>query len=178
MKFGDLWNKLVTMSINSMLKATVSCHAIISTLLKINALEVSNEVEKCMKIENGICMPNDYDKRQLPSMPITIKVSITILTLTEIDDKLATVEFLSYVILEWQDPRLLKIFGQNIIDRTTLLDNNIITLSAEWANDIWQPDLFITGLKDLKQAKYKSNTGKDEGLNFILSPKSCKAFVC
>ena len=159
-----------------MLKATVSCHAIISTLLKINALEVSNEVEKCMKIENGICMANDYDKRQMPSMPITIKVSITILTLTEIDDKLATVEFLSYVFLERQDPRLLKICGENIIDRTTLLDNNMITLSAEWANEIWQPDLFITGLKDLKQAKYKSNTGKDERLDFTSIPKVLQGF--
>ena len=101
--------EIVTMTINSILKKTVSCHAIISTLLTINAFEVTNDVKNCMKIENGICMPNNYNKQQMPSMPITIKVSISILTLTEIDDKLATVEFLSYIILVWQDPRLLRI---------------------------------------------------------------------
>ena len=143
------------MTINSILKKTVSCHAIISTLLTINAFEVTNDVKNCMKIENGICMPYNYNKRQMPSMPITIKVSISILTLTEIDDKLATVEFLSYVILVWQDPRLLRI-NDGIIDRTTLLDNDLITLGEEWANELWQPDLFVAGLKDLKQAKYRN----------------------
>ena len=99
-------------------------------------------------------------------MPITIEVSISILTLTEIDDKLATVEFLSYVILAWQDPRLMKVSDDNIIDQVTMLDNSWVLLSEEWANEIWQPDLYITNLKELKLAKFKSNTGNNI-LNFI-----------
>ena len=112
-------------------------------------------------------MPNSYNKQKIPSMPITIEVSISILTLTEIDDKLATVEFLSYVILAWQDPRLMKVSDDNIIDQVTMLDNSWVLLSEEWANEIWQPDLYITNLKKLKLAKFKSNTGNNI-FNFIL----------
>ena len=142
-----------------LLKAIVSWQVIFSILHDVTTFEVSNNAENCKKLQNGICMLHSYDKQQIPSMPITIKVSISILTLTEIDDKLATVEFLSYVILTWQDPRLLKISDDNIIDQVTLLDNNWVLLGEEWANKIWQPDLYITGLKELKLAKFKSSAG-------------------
>ena len=149
------------------LTAIISQIAIISILQDVTALEVNNYAENCKKFQNGICMPNSYNKQKIPSMPITIEVSISILTLTEIDDKLATVEFLSYVILAWQDPRLMKVSDDNIIDQVTMLDNSWVLLSEEWANEIWQPDLYITNLKELTLAKFKSNTGNNI-FNFIL----------
>ena len=48
-----------------------------------------------------------------------------------------------------------------------MLDNSWVLLGEEWANEIWQPDLYITNLKELKLAKFKSNTG-NYILNFIL----------
>ena len=155
------------------LTAIISQIAIISILQDVTALEVNNYAENCKKFQNGICMPNSYNKQKIPSMPITIEVSISILTLTEIDDKLATVEFLSYVILAWQDPRLMKVSDDNIIDQVTMLDNSWVLLSEEWANEIWQPDLYITNLKKLKLAKFKSNTGNNI---FQFYPKSPAKF--
>ena len=159
----------------SLLRVIINYQAIISIWRDFNTLAVNSNGDNCIMIENGICMPHSYNKRHMPSMPISIEVAISILTLTEVDDKLATVEFLGYVLLVWQDPRLLKI-SNNITDRTSMLDNNWILLSEEWTNKIWQPDLFITGMKDLKHTKWKSNNGNAWSVSLIsifLRPLSC-----
>ena len=142
----------------SLLRVIVNYQAIFSIWSDFDTLAMNNNGDNCIMIENGICMPHNYNKRQMPSMPIPIEVAISILTLTEVDDQLATVEFLGYIMLVWQDPRLLKI-GGNFTDRTSLVENNWILLNEEWSNKIWQPDIFIIGMKDLKLTKWKSNNG-------------------
>ena len=146
------------MKINSLLRVVINYLAIVSIWSYFDTLAMNSNGDNCKMFENGICMPHNYNKRQMPSMPISIDVAISILTLTEVDDKLATVEFLGYIMLAWQDPRLLKI-GGNLTDRTSLVENNWILLNEEWSNKIWQPDIFIIGMKTLKLTKWKSNNG-------------------
>ena len=150
---------------NSLLRIIISYQAVISICSDFDALAVNINGNRanCILIENGICMPYDYNKQQMPSMPISIEVTITILTLTEVDDKLGTVEFLGDIMLAWQDPRLCKISGR--ITDQTLLDNGWIELSEQWLNNIWQPDIFISGMKDLKLTKWKSNNSNALNIN-------------
>ena len=51
---------------------------IIGVLQVANAQEGNNIAIECIKIQNGICMPKGYNKQQIPSMPITVKVMINI----------------------------------------------------------------------------------------------------
>ena len=144
------------MKSNSLLRVIINYQAIINIWSDCDALAVNSNGDNCILIENGICMPHNYNKHQIPSMPISIDVTISILTLTEVEDKLATVEFLSNILLAWQDPWLLKI-NDNITDRSSLLDSDWILLSEQWSNEIWQPDIFIAGIKDLKLIKWYNN---------------------
>ena len=135
---------------------------IIGVLQVANAQEGNNIAIECIKIQNGICMPKGYNKQQIPSMPITVKVMINIITLTEIDDKLATVDILTYIKLAWKDPGLLKLPDtvSGITDCISLLGSKWILLSKDWLEKIWQPDVFIYGMKGVELPKWTTGTGK------------------
>ena len=64
---------------------------VLSILLQNYVLAVECECSK-----SGVCLPKDYDKDRLPSIPVHIDAFIDIVQVTEVDDTLATVDILAW----------------------------------------------------------------------------------
>ena len=117
----------------------------------------------CKIRSNGVCLPLGYDKHQIPSIPITIHVSIDVLSITNVDDRLAVVDLLAYLSLKWEDSRLLRGYDHEIADTTG--DPEWILLNKEWLKELWFPDLFIYGMKKTNLPKFLQDYEGKQNLN-------------
>ena len=70
----------------------------------VNGKLMKQEDMTCTK--NGICLPDNYDTNEVPSKPINIDVTISIVQINEIDDVHATVNVIAWLTFEWEDIRV------------------------------------------------------------------------
>ena len=105
---------------------------VLSILLQNHGLAV-----RCVCSKSGVCLPKDYDKDGLPSIPVHIDASIDIVQVTEVDDTLATVDILEWMDFIWEDNRL----------ETNSSGKRI---ANDWIEKFWVPDFFIYRMKSIK----------------------------
>ena len=65
--------------------------------------------------DDRICLSENYDINKIPSKPINIDVTISIVQITEIDDVKATVDVKAWITYEWEDIRVFLRNALNIL---------------------------------------------------------------
>ena len=94
------------------------------------------------------CLPKDYEKLKLPSTkdnwPIEVETAFQIIQFTDVDEKNFWVEVITFMTLQWNEPRL--IFTGN--DKSKL--NGTVPLNLDVSEKIWLPDLYVYDLKSVK----------------------------
>ena len=87
-----------------------------------------------------------------------VQVSIKLDEITKVDDVLDTVHMVAYINVGWADNRLTKSGNYKNLTTEPSQDNGSIEkvdfVSLEWQDNLWLPDLCISGLQDLKMATF------------------------
>ena len=114
---------------------------------------VTQEKMACPK--NGICLPENYDTTEVPSKPINIDVTISIVQINEIDDVHATVSIIAWLTFEWEDIRVKSKNGTESEERGYL--NGLLVDKAQ-REKLWTPDTYYYKLKDLDRGPSDSGS--------------------
>ena len=89
-----------------------------------------------------VCVPNDYDKFEMPKNHVQVGVDIEIIEILEINDRDFTVSFYMYFSVAWNDPRLMN----NASDRT-------VSIETIFLNQLWVPDIYIYNVKSFYNSR-------------------------
>ena len=104
-----------------------------------------NESLKSMTCyNNGICFSEDYDKNKIPSKPINIDVTISIVQINQVDDLHATVDIKAWITSEWKDHRITSRNHSGSRDGGYLTGH---LLNTTWLEKLWTPDIYFYRLK-------------------------------
>ena len=94
---------------------------------------------------NGICLSENYDINKIPSKPINIDVTISIVQINEIDDLKSTVDIIAWMTYEWED---IHVVSRNC---ATSMDGGYISglLDNSWFKKLWAPTIYYYKLKEI-----------------------------
>ena len=108
--------------------------------------------------DNGICLSENYDINKIPSKPINIDVTISIVQINEIDDLKSTVDVIAWMTYEWKDIHVVSRNG------TTSMDGGYISgfLDNSWFKKLWTPTIYYYRLKEisLTETSKRSSVGE------------------
>ena len=95
--------------------------------------------------DNGICLSENYDINKIPTKPINIDMTISIVQINEIDDVKATLDVIAWMTYEWEDIHVVS------INDTKSLDGGYISglLDNSWFGKLWTPDIYYYRLKGI-----------------------------
>ena len=110
--------------------------------------ETYNKKDSCVHVTRGICLPHGYDKSQSPKLPISIKTELEVTKITDINDRLSTIQILMYLTIDWVDDRIT--YTQTNFSDTSNNWGKEIQLDSYWTQHLWFPDLFVYRMKHLK----------------------------
>ena len=146
------------------------------SILNLNFLSIGNyaqpsssypmEETKSIDCEGGthladsICIPRNYMKGQVPSIPTVVASRLEISAIRNVDDKKMLITLEIYLESLWIDNRL----------ETSLLNNEFVVLNNNLINMIWKPDLWIRNLFSFRVHTILEPTG---GL-VMMNKKLCK----
>ena len=110
--------------------------------LAILSLSVSTALgDQGIICSNGICLPADYNKMDLPGIqPIQIDTQLNLFEIYEVNEKDLTIHISLSMAFSWQDNRL------NFTSRKTTsadVDKHLI-------DNIWMPDFYIYNMKEME----------------------------
>ena len=148
-------------------KALVLCYLImISSLSNVLVINAASGFLKDCKSEresarHGVCLPEDYDKHEMPKKPLNVETSISIVQITEIDDTLSTVDILLYLHFKWEDDRLILSNDTNKHIRQTAYGKDSFLLNSDWNQKLWFPDIFIYKMKEINFQRFREDFGGD-----------------
>ena len=110
---------------------------------------------------NGICLSENYDINKIPSKPINIDVTISIVQINEIDDLKSTVDIIAWMTYEWED---IHVVSRNV---TTSMDRGYISglLDNSWLRKLWIPNIYYYRLKGISLTE---SLGSSVGEFFVL----------
>ena len=114
---------------------------------------MQQEEMTCTK--NGICLPENYDTTEVPSKPINIDVTFSIVQINEIDDVHATVNVIAWLTFEWEDIRVKSKNGTKSVERGYLKGLQLDKVQRE---KLWTPDTYYYKLKDLDRGPSDSGS--------------------
>ena len=132
----------------------------------VNGKLMKQEDTTCTK--NGIYLPKNYDTNEVPSKPINIDVTISIVQINEIDDVHATVNFIAWLTFEWEDIRVKSKNGTKSEERGYLKG---LQLDKAQKEKLWTPDTYYYKLKDLDRGPSDSGSS---GNIFIIADYSVR----
>ena len=112
-------------------------------------------------LADSICIPRNYMKGQVPSIPTVVASRLEISAIRNVDDKKMLITLEIYLESLWIDNRL----------ETSLSDNEFVVLNNNLINMIWKPDLWIRNLFSFRVHTILEPTG---GL-VMMNKKLCKA---
>ena len=112
-------------------------------------------------LADSICIPRNYMKGQVPSIPTVVASRLEISAIRNVDDKKMLITIETYLESLWIDNRL----------ETSLLNNEFVVLNNNLINMIWKPDLWIRNLFSFRVHTILEPTG---GL-VMMNKKLCKA---
>ena len=116
---------------------------------------------------NGICLPEGYDKLEVPSKHMTIEITIKIVQVTEVHDEEATVDILAWISFQWEDSRIMFQNGTQNGDGS-FLDG---LLNEKWSDRLWFPSIYYYRLKSYQYQNKGLYNGKK-----VLRPESFTFF--
>ena len=91
------------------------------------------------------CLPKGYDRIQLPptpnSEPLDVEIEFDIVQFTAVDDRNFRVDFVTYMSMLWEEPRIVYT-GNSSVPKT-------VSLGLDMAQHIWLPDIYIYNLKSV-----------------------------
>jgi len=90
---------------------------------------------------SGVCLPENYNKLDMPVESIEIDVSLKLMDIYEINQDDFTMKISLFMELSWIDNRLILTEGDN---------TSYINLDVDFVKNIWIPDLFIYDLVSFK----------------------------
>ena len=109
----------------------------VAILLLLASTALGNQGIIC---SNGICLPADYNKMDLPGIqPIQIDTQITLLEVYEVNEKDLTIHISLFMTFSWQDNRL-NFTSSNATSAD--VDKHLI-------DNIWMPDVYIYNMKEM-----------------------------
>ena len=111
-------------------------------------------------LADSICIPRNYMKGQVPSIPTVVASRLEISAIRNVDDKKMLITLEIYLESLWIDNRL----------ETSLLNNEFVVLNNNLINMIWKPDLWIRNLFSFRVHTILEPTG---GL-VMMNKKLCK----
>ena len=101
----------------------------------------SEQPSRCVYAANGLCLPRGYNNLRKPNEHQDVDVMIRVAQISEVSDKHATVDLLTWLTLTWEDNRLI------LIDENETLP--FYDLQYEWLHKLWLPDVYVVGLKEV-----------------------------
>ena len=110
------------------------------------------------------CLPEDYNKIELPpptngQQAVEVATEFDIVQYTAVDDSNFEINFVMYMGLLWEEPRILYTGNISLVPKS-------VSLGLDVLNHIWLPDLYIYNLKDsTKSNVVKDFAGEEEYLN-------------
>ena len=110
-------------------------------------------LKKCST--NGVCLPNNYDKFQMPSNPINIDVGIVLNQISKVDDEMSMVEIQAHLIYDWKDYRLF-LSSNAHHEKGDFTDNKIngwYLLHEDWYVYLWNPEIYVEQLEEVEITK-------------------------
>ena len=112
---------------------------------------------------NGICLPADYNKMDLPGIqPIQIDTQLNLFEIYEVNEKDLTIHISLFMAFSWQDNRL-----NFTSSKTTSAD-----VDKHLIDNIWMPDFYIYNMKEMEEF----NVTTMRGLNVQKDGESVKLF--
>ena len=103
-----------------------------------------------MPCSSGICLPDDYNKMDLPGIkPIHIDTQIFLMEIYEVNERDLTIHINLFMTFSWQDNRL---------NFTSAMETSV-DVNKQFIDSIWTPDFYIYHMKEL------------EGVNGVTSMK-------
>ena len=119
-----------------------------------------NETISCKIETSGFCLPKKYDKFQKPNGiingaeaengTINVKAKFMVEQITDVEDKEFTISILTYLSLYWADSRLEHKTHGTGNDPTDYGTPEDVPLTFAWADELWQPDVFVEKMQSLK----------------------------
>ena len=127
----------------------------------VGAVVRRNETMSCKIETSGFCLPKKYDKFQKPNGilngaeaengTINVKAKFMVEQITDVEDKEFTISILTYLSLYWADSRLEHKTHGTGNDPTDYGTPEDVPLTFAWAEELWQPDVFVEKMQSLKQ---------------------------
>lgn len=135
--------------------------AILAMLVLSSNPTVGTAVSKECRIEtSGFCLSKKYDKFQKPNGTlngaeaengtINVKAKFMVEQITDVEDKEFTISILTYLSLYWADSRLEHKTHGTGNDPTDYGTPEDVPLTFAWADELWQPDVFVEKMQSLK----------------------------
>ena len=95
-----------------------------------------------------LCIPADYNRLSLPKSQVnasalSIKMEFDIIDVLEVNDKDFSITLSMYLVLEWEDSRLI---GQRLCSKEPCH----VPVDTDMLSRIWLPDIYIYSLKTIK----------------------------
>ena len=101
----------------------------------------SEQPSRCIYAANGLCLPMGYNNLRKPNEYQDVNVMIRVAQISEVSDKHATVDLLTWLTFTWEDNRLI------IMDENKIL--SYYDLQHDWLQNLWLPDVYVVGLKEV-----------------------------
>ena len=128
------------------------------TIILLLAMQIHTQNDHFTCFNNGICLSENYDINKIPSKPINIDVTISIVQINEINDLKATVDVIAWMTYEWEDIHVVSRNG------TTSMDGGFISglLDNIWFKKLWTPTIYYYRLKEisLTETSKRSSVGE------------------
>ena len=98
---------------------------------------------KSDKCAENVCIPNDYNKFEMPDDHVHVDIGMKIVEILEINDHEFSAAFYMYFFISWKDSRIIN----NAAPGKTL------QIETSFLDYLWVPDVYIYNLKSFHNSR-------------------------